>query len=62
MLYRDTVEQAQVLAYGDVYLMLTAIFTAVVLLLPWMRRIRVEQTGPQASPGRVEGLPEPAPE
>ena len=62
MLYRDTVEQAQVLAYGDVYLMLTVIFGAVVLLLPWMRRIRLEQTGPQASAGRVEGLPEPSPE
>jgi MFS transporter, DHA2 family, multidrug resistance protein len=62
MLYRDTVGQAQVLAYGDVYLMLTVIFTAVVLLLPWMRRIRVEQTGPEASAARVEGLPEPAPE
>jgi hypothetical protein len=30
------------------------------LLLPWMRRVRVEQTGPQPSGGRVEGLPEPA--
>ena len=51
-----------VLTYGDVYFMLTVIFAAVVLLLPWMRRIRVEQTGPQAAAGRVEGLPEPAPE
>ena len=42
--------------------MLTVIFAAVVLLLPWMRRIRVEQTRPQAAAGRVEGLPEPAPE
>jgi hypothetical protein len=42
--------------------MLTVIFGAVVLRLPWMRRIRIAQTGPQASAGRVEGLPEPAPE
>jgi hypothetical protein len=56
------VGQAQVPAYADVYLMLTVIFGAIILLLPWMRRIRVEQTGPKPTAGRVEGLPEPAPE
>ena len=62
MLYRDTVEQAHVLAYGDAYFMLTVVFTAVILLLPWMRRVRVEQTGPRPEAARVEGLPEPAPD
>jgi len=62
MLYRDTVEQAHVLAYGDTYLMLTIVFSAVILLLPWMRRVRVEQTDQRPSAARVEGLPEPAPE
>jgi hypothetical protein len=62
MLYRDTVEQAHVLAYGDAYFMLTVVFSAVILLLPWMRRVRVEQTEQRPADARVEGLPEPAPE
>ena len=62
MLYRDTVEQAHVLAYGDAYLLLTVVFSAVILLLPWMRRVRVEQTDQRPSTARVEGLPEPAPD
>ena len=62
MLYRDTVEQAHVLAYGDAYFMLTVVFSAVILLLPWMRRVRMEQTGPRPEAARVEGLPEPAPD
>lgn len=60
MLYRDTVAQVQVLAYLDVYMLLTVIFVGVLFLLPWMRRVRVEQTGPKKSAERVEGLPEPA--
>jgi MFS transporter, DHA2 family, multidrug resistance protein len=62
MLYRDTVEQAHVLAYGDAYFMLTVVFSGVILLLPWMRRIRIEQTEQRPAEARVEGLPEPAPE
>ena len=62
MLYRDTVEQAHVLAYGDAYFLLTIVFSAVILLLPWMRRVRVEQTEQRPTEARVEGLPEPAPE
>jgi hypothetical protein len=34
MLYRDTVEQAHVLAYGGAYFMLTVVLSAVILLLP----------------------------
>ena len=62
MLYRDTVEQAHVLAYDDAYSMLTVVFSAVILLLSWMRRVRIEQTGPRPEAARVEGLPEPAPD
>jgi MFS transporter, DHA2 family, multidrug resistance protein len=62
VLYRDTVEQAQILAYGDAYVLLTIIFSSVILLLPFMRRVRVEQTGPRPESARVEGLPEPAPD
>ena len=62
MLYRGTVEQAHVLAYGDAYFLLTVVFSAVILLLPWMRRVRVEQTEQRPTDARVEGLPEPAPD
>jgi DHA2 family multidrug resistance protein len=62
MLYRDAVAQAQTLAYIDVYSVLVVMFTGVLFLLPWMRRVRVEQTGPRPrkadeGDGRVEGLP-----
>ena len=59
MLYRDAVSQAQVLAYIDVYMLLVVLFTAILFLLPLMRRVRVDQTGPrkQEGDGRVEGLP-----
>jgi MFS transporter, DHA2 family, multidrug resistance protein len=61
MLYRDMQEQAQVLAYGDVYMLLVVLFTGLLFLVPCMRRVRADQTGPQASEarGRVEPLPEP---
>ena len=61
MLYRDTVAQAQVLAYIDAYMMLVVLFAGILLLLPWLRRVRVEHTGPRRPApdrdGRVEGLP-----
>ena len=56
MLYRDTVAQAQVLAYADEFFVLSMFFFAVVLVLPFMRRIRTEPGGPSAA-ARVEGLP-----
>jgi len=64
MLYRDATDQAQVLAYGDIYILLVFLFTALLFLIPWMRRIRADQTGPAAkeSTGRVEPLPEPVAE
>jgi MFS transporter, DHA2 family, multidrug resistance protein len=55
MLYNDTVVQAQVLAYADEFWLLSTFFFVVVVVLPFMRRVRSE---PSAAAGeRVEGLP-----
>ena len=59
MVYRETVEQAQLLAYTDDFWMLAVMFAAVPLVLPFMRRIRLERPSPTAaadaepSPGRA---------
>ncbi len=50
MLYRDTVTQAQVLAYVDDFWLLAVIFSAILFLIPLMRRVRVEAAAP-AAPG-----------
>src|SRR5499427_4373628 len=42
MLYRETVTQAQLLAYADDFWLLAVMFAAVPLVLPLMRRIRME--------------------
>jgi DHA2 family multidrug resistance protein len=54
MMYRETVTQAQVLAYVDEFRMLSLMFFAMMLLIPFMRRVRVPP--PPASGERVEGL------
>jgi DHA2 family multidrug resistance protein len=41
MLYRETVAQAQLLAYADDFWLLAVMFAAMPLLLPFMRRIRL---------------------
>src|SRR5207302_2833157 len=46
MLYRETVAQAQLLAYADDFWLLAMMFAAVPLILPFMRRIRLEPTSP----------------
>ena len=46
MLYRETVSQAQLLAYADDFWLLAMMFVAVPLMLPFMRRIRLEPTTP----------------
>jgi len=46
MLYRETVTQAQLLAYADDFWLLAMMFAAVPLLLPLMRRIRMEPSTP----------------
>jgi DHA2 family multidrug resistance protein len=59
MLYKETVAQAQLLAYVDDFWMLALMFSAILLFLPFMRRIRM----PSPSPGtpRGERATEPAP-
>ncbi|HEY3067123.1 MAG TPA: DHA2 family efflux MFS transporter permease subunit [Methylomirabilota bacterium] len=42
MLYRDTVTQAQVLAYADQFWLLALMFFAIIALVPFMNRVRVE--------------------
>jgi MFS transporter, DHA2 family, multidrug resistance protein len=52
MLYRETVEQAQLLAYADDFWLLAVMFTVMPLFLPLMRRIRLDQpAADDASPG-----------
>jgi DHA2 family multidrug resistance protein len=53
MLYRETVAQAQLLAYADDFWLLAVMFAAVPLLLPFMRRVRLEPTK-NAAPAPVE--------
>jgi DHA2 family multidrug resistance protein len=48
MLYRETVTQAQLLAYTDTFWVLAALFAAAPLLLPFMRRIRLSPPSPAA--------------
>jgi len=58
MLYRDTVAQAQVLAYVDEFRLLSVIFFVLLLFIPFMRRIHAQPAEPRKSE-RVEGLREP---
>ena len=46
MLYRETVAQAQLLAYADDFWLLAVMFAAVPLILPFMRRIRMASSSP----------------
>jgi DHA2 family multidrug resistance protein len=50
MLYRETVAQAQLLAYADDFWLLAVMFAIVPFFLPLMRRIRL----PAAQPGSAE--------
>jgi DHA2 family multidrug resistance protein len=60
MLYRGTVEQAQVLAYADDFWWMALVFMAILPLVPFMRRVRPEQNErARESPGRVAPLPAP---
>src|SRR5207244_11652352 len=57
MLYRSTVEQAQVMAYVDAFRLISLVFIAVLPLIPFMRRVRTEQNElARERPGRVEAL------
>ncbi|MBI4562246.1 MAG: DHA2 family efflux MFS transporter permease subunit [Candidatus Rokubacteria bacterium] len=59
MLYHDAVGQAQVLAYMDDFWLLALLFSGILLLIPFMRRVRAEpgDRAPLETSGRVEGLP-----
>ena len=43
MLYRSLVQQSQVLAYMDEFWLLSALSLAILPLIPFMRRVRMEQ-------------------
>jgi DHA2 family multidrug resistance protein len=59
MLYRETIVQAQLLAYADDFWLLAVMFAAVPLVLPLMRRIRLPAAPPREAPAgeRVPGAP-----
>ena len=60
MLYRQTTEQAQVLAYADDFWLIAMVFLSILPLLPLMRRVRAEQNErARESSGRVQALPAP---
>jgi len=58
MLYRETVTQAQLLAYADDFWLLAVMFAVVPLFLPLMRRIRL---APASTPGAAARDAAPAP-
>src|SRR5262245_33174588 len=53
MVYRETVAQAQLLAYTDDFWLLAVMFALVPLLLPLMRRIRLAPKSTPAEPPRA---------
>jgi DHA2 family multidrug resistance protein len=67
MLYRETVTQANILSYADDFWFLLAVYSSVLLLIPFMRRVRSGR-GPRGRRGaegsesgaRDPGLPAPA--
>ena len=60
MLYRSTIEQAQILGYADDFWLISMIFIVILPLIPLMRRVRAEQNErAREGPGRVEALPAP---
>jgi DHA2 family multidrug resistance protein len=61
-LYREAVDQAQLLAFADDFRLLSWLFVAILFLLPLMRRVRLEDAERRTaveSPARVHGLPSP---
>ena len=67
MLYRETVTQANILSYADDFWFLLAVYSSVLLLIPFMRRVRSgrEARGRRSAEGsesgaRDPGLPAPA--
>jgi MFS transporter, DHA2 family, multidrug resistance protein len=63
MIYRETVQQAQLMAFIDDFRLMAALFFVLLMLIPFMRRIHPDETErrrPAEGPGRVEGLPAPS--
>jgi DHA2 family multidrug resistance protein len=66
MLYRETVTQANILSYADDFWLLLVVYTSVLLLIPFMRRVRSGQGArgrrntEDESVARDPGLPAPA--
>jgi hypothetical protein len=64
MLYRETVTQAKILSYVDDFWLLLAVYSSVLLLIPFMRRVRSRPVarGAEGSEAgaRDPGLPAPA--
>jgi MFS transporter, DHA2 family, multidrug resistance protein len=62
-IYQETVAQAQLMAFVDDFRLMAMLFVGVLMLIPFMRRIRAEETErrqPAEGAGRVEGLPAPS--
>jgi hypothetical protein len=62
MIYRETVEQAQLLAYADDFWLLAVMFTLMPLALPLMRRIRLEPPPAGVAAAERAAVPAPTPE
>ncbi|HEV8438078.1 MAG TPA: DHA2 family efflux MFS transporter permease subunit [Methylomirabilota bacterium] len=63
MLYRETQTQAQTLSYADDFWFLVVVYSVILLVIPFMRRVRAEpaRARPEAEAGaRDPGLPAPA--
>ena len=61
MLYRETVVQAQILSYADDFWLMLVTYIAVLVLVPFMRRVRSDATRRRPEPvARDPGLPAPA--
>jgi DHA2 family multidrug resistance protein len=60
MLYRSTVEQAQIMAYADDFWLISVLFLVILPLIPLMSRVSTEQNErARERSGRVEALPAP---
>jgi DHA2 family multidrug resistance protein len=62
MLYRETTTQAQLLAYADDFWLLAVMFAAVPLVLPFMRRVRLEPITKPGAAAAEESRPHPVEE
>ncbi len=62
MLYRETLAQAQILSYADDFWLLLVVYATVLLVIPFMRRVRSEPARArpaEESVARDPGLPAP---